>query len=323
MKGIIVEKHGGPEVLKYKEIASDKPGPGQVKVRNYAIGLNYTDVYFRTGMYLPEKLPFVPGNEGAGEVIAVGKNVTDVEVGDRVAYVTLLGAYADEALVPAQYIVPLPDSISYEIGAAVILKGLTAEYLLRRTFKVQKNHIILIHAAAGGVGSILTQWARHIGATVIGTVGSDKKAILAKDNGCDYVINYTKENIAMRVKEITNNEGCHVVYDGVGQATYAASLESLRNRGYFVNFGSASGAIDAFDFASLAQHGSLFATSPVLFDYLDSREMVLAMGRNLFSAIESNIIKPQTPVRISLEEASLAHQMLESRETTGATILIP
>lgn len=319
MKAVQVHQHGGPEVLTYTDIPEGKPGPGQIKVRNHAIGLNFVDIYFRTGSYNPGKLPFIPGNEGAGEVMAVGEGVKDFKPGDRVAYVVVLGAYAEETIVPAHYAVHLPESFPYEIGAAIMLKGLTAQYLLKQTYAVKSGHTILIHAAAGGVGQIVTQWAKHLGATVIGTVGTASKAAIARKNGCDYVINYAQENIADRVKEFTNGKGSEVVYDSVGQATFKASLDSLRPRGYFVSFGSASGPVKDFDL-NLLKKGSLFATAPSLFDYLDD---IKAMSDELFGLIASNIITVPSPNKLPLAEAAKAHTLLENRRTTGVTVLLP
>jgi NADPH2:quinone reductase len=320
MKAIQVNQHGGPEVLTYADIPTPKPGRSEIKIRNRAIGLNFVDVYFRTGLYNPGTLPFIPGNEGAGEVIEVGEDVKDFKPGDRVAYVVVLGAYAEESIVPVPYVVHLPESIQYEMAAAVMLKGLTAQYLLRQTFPVKSGQTILIHAAAGGVGQIVTQWAKHLGATVIGTVGTAKKAAIAQKNGCDYVINYSEENIAEKVKEFTDGKGCHVVYDSVGQATLVDSLDSLRPRGYFVSFGSASGPVENFDLTMLNKRGSLFATSPTLFDYVDE---INTMSAELFELIDSGIINISSPAKVPLADAAKAHAVLEARQTSGATILLP
>jgi len=320
MKAIQVNQFGDPEVLTYTEVSIGKPGPGQIKVRNNAIGLNFVDIYFRKGEYNPGKLPFIPGNEGAGEVVEVGEGVKNFKLGDRVAYVVVLGAYAEEVIVPAQNAVRLSGSITYETAAAIILKGLTAQYLLRQTFPVHTGQTILIHAAAGGVGSIVVQWAKHLGATVIGTVGTPEKAEIARKNGCDYVIHYAKENIAERIKEFTNGKGCDVVYDSVGRATFIDSLDSLRPRGHFVSFGSASGPIENFNLALLNQRGSLFATSPSLFDYITD---INTMSAELFELIDSNIITVPPPAQFSLADAAKAHTLLENRQTTGATILLP
>lgn len=323
VKAIRVHRHGGPAVLTYEEVEIRAPGPGEVRVRNRAIGLNFVDAYFRSGEYTPPGLPFIPGNEGAGEVVAVGAGVGDFAPGDRVAYVMTLGAYAEESIVPTHFLVHLPDAIDFETGAAMMLKGLTAQSLLRRTFRVEAGHTILVHAAAGGVGLILTQWAKHLGATVIGTVGSPEKAELAHKNGCDHVIDYSKEDFATRVKEITNGEGCHVVYDGVGQATFTGSLDCLRPFGYFVSFGSASGPIEPFDIMLLMKKGSLFATWQLLFTHLEKREDILAMSEDLFQVVSSGTVKIPVHTRMPLAGVAEAHRRLEARQTTGATILLP
>ena len=292
-------------------------------MRNRAVGLNFVDVYFRTGEYAPPGLPFTPGNEGAGEIVAIGEGVSGFAPGDRVAYVETLGAYAEERIVPAHFVVHLPDAIDFETGAAMMLKGLTAQYLLRRTFRVEAGHTILVHAAAGGVGLILTQWAKHLGATVIGTVGSPEKTELALANGCDHVIDYSREDFAARVKEITHGEGCHVVYDGVGKATFPASLDCLRPFGTFVTFGSASGSILPFDIMLLMQKGSLFATWQLLFHHLAKREDVVAMSEELFSVVLSGAVKIPVHARMPLAEVAEAHRRLEARQTTGATVMLP
>jgi NADPH2:quinone reductase len=323
VKAIRVHRHGGPEVLTYEDVTIGPPGPGEVRVRNGAIGLNFVDVYFRTGAYPPPSLPFIPGNEGAGEVVAVGEGVSEFKPGDRVAYVETLGAYAEERNVSAHFVVRLPDVIDFETGAAMMLKGLTAQYLLRRTFRVPPGHRVLVHAAAGGVGLLLTQWAKHLGATVIGTVGSPDKAEVVRANGADYVIDYRKEDFAKRVREITNGEGVHVVYDGVGKATFQGSLDSLRPLGYFVSYGSASGAIEPFDIMLLMQKGSLFATWQLLFTHLAKREDVVAMSKELFEVVASGAVKVPVHSRMSLADVAEAHRRLESRQTTGATVLIP
>jgi NADPH:quinone reductase len=323
VKAIRVHRHGGPEVLAYEDVAIGVPGPGEVRVRNRAIGLNFVDVYFRTGAYAPPALPFIPGNEGAGEVVAVGEGVSEFAPGDRVAYVETLGSYAEERIVPAHFVVHLPDAIDFETAAATMLKGLTAQYLLRRTFRIEPGHAILVHAAAGGVGLLLTQWAKHLGATIIGTVGSPEKAEVARAHGCDHVIDYRKEDFVARVKEITNSELCHVVYDGVGKATFPGSLDCLRPCGYFVNFGSASGPIEPFDIMLLMQKGSLFATSQLLFTHLERREDVLTMSEDLFRVVASGAMKVPVHARIPLADAAEAHRRLAARETTGATVLLP
>ena len=323
MKAIRVHRHGGPDVLTYEDVDIGQPGPGEVRVRNRAIGLNFVDIYFRTGEYAPPALPLIPGNEGAGEIIAVGEGVSGFAPGDRVAYVETLGAYAEERIVPAHFVVHLPDAIDFETGAAMMLKGLTAQYLLRRTFRVEAGHTILVHAAAGGVGLILTQWAKHLGAIVIGTVGSPEKAELALANGCDHVIDYSREDFAARVKEITKGEGCHVVYDGVGKATFPASLDCLRPFGTFVSYGTASGSIPPFDIMLLMQKGSLFATWQLLFHHLARREDVVAMSEDLFNVVLSGAVKIPVHTSMPLAEVAEAHRRLEARQTTGATVLIP
>jgi NADPH:quinone reductase len=319
-----VHKTGGPEVLTYEEVEVPAPGPGQVRVKNRAIGVNFIDTYFRMGMYpSPVGLPFVSGNEGAGDVIAVGPGVTNVKAGDRIGYVSGLGAYSVERILPADRAVKLPDSISYEQAAAMMLKGMTTQYLLRRTYKVQKGDNVLIHAAAGGVGLIACQWAKHLGANVIGTVGSKEKAELAKKNGAHHVILYRDEDFAAKVKEITGGKLCEVVYDGVGKATFPASLDCLKPLGMFVSFGSASGQIDAFNINILQTKGSLFATRPTLNHYAAKREDLLEIANDLFEVVASGAVKIPINQKYPLEDAQKAHRDLESRGTTGSTILVP
>src|SRR5713226_8961957 len=319
-----VHKTGGPEVLTYDEVEVPAPGPGQVKVRNRACGVNFIDTYFRMGMYPPPGgMPFVAGNEGAGEVIAVGPGVTDFKVGDRVGYVVTLGAYAAERLLPADRAVKLPEKISYEQAAAMMLKGMTTQYLLRRTYKVQKGDNVLIHAAAGGVGLIASQWANHLGANVIGTVGSKEKAELAKKNGVHHVILYRDEDFVAKVKEITSGSLCAVVYDGVGKATFPGSLDCLRPLGMFVSFGSASGQVEAFNINILQTKGSLFATRPTLNNYVAKREDLVATAKDLFDVVGSGKVKIPVNQKYKLKDAIKAHQDLEGRNTTGSTILLP
>jgi NADPH:quinone reductase len=319
-----VHQHGGPEVLKFEEVDVPAPGQGQIKIKQHACGVNFIDTYFRMGMYpSPVGMPFVAGNEGAGEVTAVGPGVTDIKVGDRVAYVVPLGAYSAERLLPADRAVKLPANISYEQAAAMMLKGMTVQYLLNRTFKVGKGNTVLMHAAAGGVGLILCQWAKHLGATVIGTVGSEEKGALAKKNGCDHTILYRKEDFAAKVKEITGGKLCDVVYDGVGKTTFPASLDCLRPMGYFVSFGSASGQIDAFNINILQQKGSLFATRPTLNHYAAKREDLNAIAADLFDKVGSGAVKIPINQKYPLKDARKAHEDLEGRETTGTSILIP
>src|SRR3954463_16771885 len=287
-----VHKHGGPEVLTYEEVEVPAPGPGQARVKNHACGLNFIDTYFRSGLYPSASgLPFVAGNEGAGEVVAIGPGVTDVKVGDRVGYTSALGSYAAERIMPADRLVKLPDAISYEQAAGMMLKGMTVEYLLHRTFKLQKGMNVLIHAAAGGIGLIACQWADALGANVIGTVGSKDKAALAKANGCHHTILYGEEDFVAKVKDITGGKLCEVVYDGVGAATYPASLDCIKPLGMFVSFGNASGPITNFNLGLLSQKGSLFATRPTLNTYTATRADLLATANDLFSVVASGKVK--------------------------------
>lgn len=299
------------------------PGPGEVQVRHTAIGLNFIDVYFRTGLYKAASLPFVPGNEGAGVVEAVGPDVTDFHPGDRVAYAMAIGAYAELRNVPATALVHLPAAIDDQTAAAMMLKGMTAQYLVRRTHHVKPGDVILLHAAAGGVGLILSQWAKHLGATVIGTVGSKEKAELAASHGCDEVILYREEDFVHRVKEITSGKMCDVVYDGVGQATYPASLDCLKPLGLWVSFGNASGAIKNFDLLQLSAKGSLFATRPTLGTFVAKRADLVATANDLFEAVLTGAVKIPINQTYALKDAQKAHRDLESRGTTGSTLLLP
>ncbi|HEX9321757.1 MAG TPA: quinone oxidoreductase [Xanthobacteraceae bacterium] len=317
-----VHKPGGPEVMKYEDVEVGAPGQGQIRVRIHACGLNYIDTYFRSGLYPPPAVPFVLGNEGAGEVTAVGPGVTDFKVGDRVAWV-MIGSYAAERLLPADRAVKLPANISYEQAAAMMLKGMTAQYLLRRTHKVQKGENVLIHAAAGGVGLIACQWANHLGANVIGTVGSKQKAELAKAHGCHHVILYNEEDFVARVKEITKGDLCAVVYDGVGKATFPGSLDCLRPLGLFVSFGNASGPIEAFNLGILSQKGSLYVTRPTLVTHTAKHEDLLATANDLFSVVASGAVKIAVNQKYALKDAVKAHRDLEGRKTTGASVLTP
>ena len=319
-----VHKTGGPEVLTFEQIEIGAPGPGQIKLKQHACGVNFIDTYFRMGMYpSPVGLPFTSGNEGAGEVIAVGPGVTDIKIGDRVGYVASLGGYAQERLMPADRAVKLPDSISYEQAAAMMLKGMTAQYLLRHTYKVEKGSTILVHAAAGGVGLILCQWGNALGATVIGTVGSEDKAKLAKANGAHHTILYRNEDFAAKVKEITGGKLCDVVYDGIGKTTFPASLDCIRPLGMFASFGSASGPVDSFNINILQTKGSLFATRPTLNNYVAKREDLLATAKDLFDVVSSGKVKIPVNQKYALKDAVKAHQDLEGRGTTGSSILIP
>jgi len=322
-KAVRVHNYGGPEVLKYEDVEVGKPGPGQLRVRHHAIGVNYIDTYFRTGQYPAPSLPFVLGNEAAGEVVEVGEGVAGFKPGDRVAYVITLGNYAEERLADVKLVVKLPDSVDYDTAAAMMLKGMTVQYLLRRTFAVKPGDTILFHAAAGGVGLIATQWAKHLGATVIGTVGSKEKAELAKKNGCDHVILYREEDVAKRVREITGGEGVPVVYDGVGEATFQGSLDSLKPFGVLVSFGSASGPIEAFNLGVLAQKGSLYVTRPTLMTHMAKRETLDEIAKDLFDVVGRGAVKIPIHSRRKLSEAEAVHRALEGRETTGATIMHP
>ncbi|HEN3604153.1 quinone oxidoreductase family protein [Yersinia enterocolitica] len=322
MKAIRIYQTGGPEVMKLDDVTIGKPGAGSILIRNKAIGVNYTDVYVRTGQFMPDALPFTPGKEAAGEVIEIGEGVTDFKPGDRVAYVETPGAYAEFSIVPEHFVVHLPDSVSYITAAASMLKGLTAYFLSHKTFKISFGHTVLIHAAAGGVGSILTQWAKKAGATVIGTVGSAEKMAVAKANGCDHVINYNEENFVEEIDKLTDGERCHVVYDSVGKATYQGSLDCLRPFGYFINFGFTSGAVPPLDLRILAEKGSLFATWPGLTMYLNERSDVLTMSEALFSAIGSETIRIAPPRVMPLEHAAEAHLLLESRSVFSSLVLV-
>jgi NADPH2:quinone reductase len=322
-KAIRIHAHGGPEVLRYEDVPSPAPGPGEVLVRHRAIGVNFLDVYYRTGAYPAPAMPFTPGNEGSGEVVAVGEGVTDFRPGDQVAYVATLGSYAEERLVPAKSVVKLADGIDHETAAAMMLKGLTAQYLLRRTFPVKPGHAILFHAAAGGVGLIACQWAKHLGCTVIGTVGSRDKEALARENGCEHVIFYREEDFVARVREITGGALCDVVYDAVGRSTFPGSLDCLKPFGMFVSFGASSGPIEAFSISLLAQKGSLFATRPTLFTHIAKRETLDEMAGDLFAVVRDGHVKIPVHARMPLRDAAEAHRALQSRATTGATVLLP
>lgn len=320
---IRVHRTGGPEVLTFETITVPPPGPGEVQIRHTAIGLNYIDTYFRSGLYKAPQLPFIPGNEGAGEVVAVGDHVNDFHAGDRVAYAGAMGAYAQVRNIPASVLVHLPASIDDRTAAAMMLKGMTAQYLVRRTFEVKPGDTILIQAAAGGVGLILSQWAHALGATVIGTVGSKDKAELALANGVDHAILYRDEDFVHRVKEITSGKMCDVVYDGVGQATYPASLDCLKPRGLWVSFGNASGAITNFDLLTLSQKGSLYATRPTLGTYVATRPELLATANDLFEMVIKGAVKIPVHQSYALKDAERAHRDLEGRATTGSTLLLP
>jgi NADPH2:quinone reductase len=317
-----VYEYGGPEKLRWEQVQVGMPGEGQVLVRNTAIGLNFVDTYQRSGLY-QTPLPFTPGSEGAGVVEAVGPKVKELKVGDRVAYSSPIGAYAEILLRPADRLVKIPAGIDDKTAAGMMLKGLTAQYLLRRTYRVKKGDTILMHAAAGGVGLILCQWARALGATVIGTVGSDEKAALAKKAGCKHVIVTSREKFVERVKEITKGKGVPVVYDGIGKDTFMDSLDCLAPLGLMASFGNASGAVTQFNLGVLAQKGSLFLTRPTLNTYAASREALLSGARELFAVVKSGKVKIAINQTYPLREAAQAQRDLESRKTTGSTVLIP
>jgi NADPH2:quinone reductase len=321
---IRIHEHGGPDVMKWEEVPTPAPGPGEALIRHAAVGLNYIDVYFRTGLYKPPSLPCVIGMEGAGTVEAVGDGVTVVAPGDRVAYATApIGAYAEARTIKADRLVKLPDDISFEQAAAMMLQGMTVEYLLRRTFPVKPGQTILVHAAAGGVGLIMCQWAKHLGATVIGTVGSDAKAELARAHGCDHPIVYTREDFQARVKEITGGRMLPVVYDSVGRDTFMKSLDCLAPLGLMVVFGNASGPVPPFDVGILAAKGSLFLTRPTLATYTARREDLVASAEALFDVVRRGAVRIEVNQRFALKDAPQAHRALEARQTTGSTVLLP
>ena len=317
---IRVHQTGGPEVLKWEEVKVDEPGPGQIRLRQEAAGLNFIDVYHRTGLY-PQPMPFTPGVEGAGIVDAVGPEVADVKVGDRVAYAGPIGGYAEERLIDADRILKLPDSISSEQAAAMMLQGMTAHMLLRSVHRVKAGETILVHAAAGGVGLIMCQWAKSLGATVIGTVGSDEKAELARAHGCDHPIVYTRQDFVAEVDRITDGEKLPVVYDGVGRDTFMKSLDCLARRGMMVSYGNASGPVDPFPATILAQKGSLFLTRPTLYDYVIRRAELEQAASELFEVVTSGQVKVEVKQRFALKDAAEAHRALEARETIASTIL--
>lgn len=317
------EKHGGPEVMEYREVPLRDPGPGEVRVRVHAAGLNYIDVYHRTGYYPSPALPIGLGMEGAGVVDAVGPGVTLWAGGERVAYVAgPPGAYAQYHTVKADRLVRLPSDLDFEQAAAMMLKGMTVRYLLRQTYPVRAGETILVHAAAGGVGLILCQWARHLGATVIGTVGSREKAEIARDAGCTHPVLYREDSVVEAVHEITGGEGVGVVYDSVGQDTFEQSLACLRPRGLMVSFGQSSGAVDAFDPVLLSRNGSLYLTRPTIFDYTGTRDELMENAQELFSVVSDGAVQIPVRGRFPLAEAARGHQALENRQTTGSTVFV-
>jgi len=319
---IRIHQNGGPAGLTWESVDVGAPGPGQVKLKQHAVGVNFIDIYQRSGLYkMP--LPFVAGSEGAGEVVAVGQGVTDFKVGDRGAYAGVLGGYTDERVMPADRLVKLPDSIDYKTGAAMMLQGMTVRYLLRETYKVGPGTTMLLHAAAGGIGLIACQWAKHLGATIIGTTSSADKAALAKAHGCTHVINYKTEDFVKRTKELTNGQGVDVVYDAVGKDTYPGSLDCLKPLGLWVSFGNASGAITNFDILQLSAKGSLYATRPTLGTYIAKRADLLANANELFDVVSRGIVKINVNHTYPLKEAVQAHKDLEGRKTTGSIVLLP
>jgi len=323
-KAIRIYETGGPEVMRWEDVDPGKPEPGEALVRHEAVGLNFIDVYHRTGLYPLPALPATPGMEGSGIVEEIGEGVAEVAVGDRVAYAGIPpGAYAQVRRVPAHRLVQLPEKISFQQGAAMMLQGMTARYLLQGCYDVKKGDTILIHAAAGGVGSIVCQWAKHLGATVIGTVGSPAKAELARAHGCDHPILYNDEDFTARTKEIAGGNGVDVVYDSVGQATFMQSLDCLRPMGMMVSFGQASGSVPPLDLGELAARGSLFLTRPSLMAYTAAREDLLNHAGDLFEVVQSGAVKIEVNQTYPLAEVSRAHRDLEARKTTGSTILIP
>jgi len=323
-KAIRMYEIGGPEVMRWEDIDPGSPEPGEALVRHDAVGLNFIDVYHRTGLYPLPSLPATPGMEGAGIVEEIGEGVTEVAVGDRVAYAGIPpGAYAQVRRIPAHRLVKLPDGISFDQGAAMMLQGMTARYLLRGCFDVKRGDTILIHAAAGGVGSIVCQWAKHLGATVIGTVGSEQKAEIAKANGCDHPILYNTEDFSARTREITDGAGVDVVYDSVGQATFTQSLDSLRPMGMMVSFGQSSGPVPPVDLGLLAARGSLFVTRPSLMVYTADRQDLVDHAEDLFEVVQNGAVRIEVNQTYPLAEAARAHQDLEARKTAGSTILIP
>lgn len=324
-RAICMHSTGGPEVLRWEEVEIGEPGAGEVRIRHRAIGLNYIDIYHRTGLYpLPGGLPAIPGMEGSAEVVAVASDVNEFKPGDRVAYAGVPpGAYVEERLIPAHRLVSLPDAISDTQAAAMMLQGMTAQYLLRRTYRVKVGDTILVHAAAGGVGLIACQWARHLGARVIGTVGSPEKAELAKSHGCDHPLLYREEDWVAQVREITNGQGVSAVYDSVGRDTFMKSFDCLRPMGILVSFGQASGPIGSFDPGILAAKGSLFLTRPSLMTYTARREDLLATAEELFEVVKSGAVKIEVNQSYPLCGAARAHSDLEARRTTGSTVLIP
>ncbi|WKE66230.1 quinone oxidoreductase [Gallaecimonas kandeliae] len=323
-KRIQIEKNGGPEVLQWVEVAKAEPGPGEVRVHNKAVGVNFIDIYFRDGLYPVPAFPTSLGTEGAGQVDAVGEGVTGFKVGDRVAYAQgPLGAYGEYHVLPASKLVALPEAIGFDTAAAMMLKGLTVQYLLRQTAQLKARDVILFHAAAGGVGSIACQWAKALGVKLIGTVSTDEKAALARANGAWATVNYSHENVVERVRELTGGKMCDVVFDSVGKDTWETSLDCLKPRGLMVSFGNASGPVTGVNLGILNQKGSLFVTRPSLNGYADTPERLQMMATDLFEVVQSGQVRINIGQRFALKDAAKAHQALASRQTTGSTVLIP
>jgi NADPH2:quinone reductase len=319
---IRVHEYGEPDVLKWEEVKVGEPGPGEVRIKQTAVGLNFIDIYLRTGLYPQPSFPFIPGMEGAGIVTAIGEGVRDLKVGRRVAYAGPVGAYAEERLIAADRVVKIPNGVSDETAAAIMLKGMTAQYLLRRTYKVERDTTLLFHAAAGGVGLIACQWAHSLGATVIGTVGSAGKALIARAHGCDHVINIREEDLVAKVKDYTKGKGVDVVYDSIGKDAFPASLDCLKPLGMWVSFGQSSGPVPEFKITLLSQKGSLFATRPSIIDYTRSRKDLVATANDLFEVIGDGKVKIAVNQTYPLVDAARAHHDLESRLTTGSTVLL-
>ena len=319
---IRVHEYGGPEVLKWEKVKVGDPGPGEIKIRQTAIGLNYIDVYGRTGLYKQPSLPFIPGMEGAGVITELAEDVRGFKVGQHVAYAGPIGAYAEERLIQADRVVKTPPDLGDDIAASIMLKGMTAQYLLHRTYKVGPGTTLLFHAAAGGVGLIACQWAAYLGATVIGTVGSDGKALIARAHGCTHVINYRTENVVAAVKEYTD-EGVDVVYDSVGKDTFPASLDCLKPLGMWVSFGQSSGPVPEFHIGLLAQKGALYATRPSLHHYTATRKDLVDTANDLFEVVTKGMVKIAINQTYPLADAKWAHEDLEARLTTGSTLLLP
>jgi NADPH2:quinone reductase len=320
--GIVAHERGGPEVLEWTALPAGVPGPGEVRIAQRAVGVNFIDTYFRKGVYPWPASPLIPGSEAAGVVDAVGAEV-EFKVGDRVAYTTPSGAYRTRRVLPAERVVKLPDGIEFDVAASLMLKGMTAQFLVKSCYPVHRGDVVLVHAAAGGVGLLLGQWLKSLGATAIGTAGSPEKLRLAQAHGYAHVIDYKQEDFAARVRDITGGRGCDVVYDSVGHDTWRGSLKSLKARGLFVCFGQSSGIIADFKLSDLAAGGSLYATRPTVFDYIKTREDLAARASDLFAEIRSGRLQAHVGQRLALKDAAEAHRQLESRQTVGATVLLP